>query len=127
MGGSKAKTPSRWFRSFRTCVSVDDLDDDLTSVSELATSMLEENQLTIDPEAVDEVDPTSERTLLHTAANDGDLNLVVRLLEIGAEIERSDRNGQTALNLGKSRHLILKSRGNLSSFAMGWQSIGFQN
>ncbi|XP_028969164.1 ankyrin repeat domain-containing protein 50 [Galendromus occidentalis] len=86
-------------KRFRTCVSVDDLDDDLTSVSELATSMLEENQLTIDPEVVDEVDPTSERTLLHTAANDGDLNLVVRLLEIGAEIERSDRNGQTALNL----------------------------
>lgn len=82
-------------------MNVDDLDDDLTSVSELATSMLDENQLTIDPEVVDEVDPTSERTLLHTAANDGDLNLVVRLLELGAEIERSDRNGQTALNLGE--------------------------
>lgn len=99
-------------------MSVDDLDDDLTSVSELATSMLEENQLTIDPEVVDEVDPTSERTLLHTAANDGDLNLVVRLLEIGAEIERSDRNGQTALNLGKL--WVCKF-----SILRGWKSRSF--
>ncbi|KAG0420742.1 hypothetical protein HPB47_003316, partial [Ixodes persulcatus] len=39
------------------------------------------------------------RTLLHTAAYDGDVELVARLLDAKASLEMSDRNGQTPLNL----------------------------
>lgn len=48
---------------------------------------------------VDDVDG-NQRTLLHTAAYDGDTALVERLLEAKASLEMADRNGQTPLNLG---------------------------
>lgn len=48
--------------------------------------------------SVDEVD-SNQRTMLHTAAYDGDAPLVERLLEAKASLEMADRNGQTPLNL----------------------------
>lgn len=42
---------------------------------------------------------SNQRTLLHTAAYDGNDKLVQRLIEKGADIETVDKNGQTALNL----------------------------
>ncbi|CAN8006118.1 unnamed protein product, partial [Ixodes hexagonus] len=48
--------------------------------------------------SVDDVD-ASLRSLLHTAAYDGDVELVRRLLDRKACLEMSDRNGQTPLNL----------------------------
>lgn len=76
--------------------------DEVTSVSELATSLLEESQLaSLAPDTVDEAEPSSQRTLLHRAAEEGDLQLVARLVEMGAAIENADRNGQTPLNLGE--------------------------
>lgn len=75
----------------------------MTSVSELATSLLEESQLaSLAPDTLDEAEPTSQRTLLHRAAEEGDLQLVARLVEMGAAIENADRNGQTPLNLGNT-------------------------
>ncbi|OQR66964.1 ankyrin repeat domain-containing protein 50-like, partial [Tropilaelaps mercedesae] len=88
-------------KRFKSCVQLDEMEDDeVTSVSELATSLLEESQLaSLAPDAVDEAEPSSQRTLLHRAAEEGDLQLVARLVEMGAAIENADRNGQTPLNL----------------------------
>ncbi|XP_049521085.1 ankyrin repeat domain-containing protein 50-like [Dermacentor silvarum] len=49
--------------------------------------------------SVDDVDG-NQRSLLHTAAYEGDAALVERLLEAKASLELADRNGQTPLNLG---------------------------
>ncbi|XP_022662844.1 ankyrin repeat domain-containing protein 50-like isoform X2 [Varroa destructor] len=88
-------------KRFKSCVQLDEMDnDEVTSVSELATSLLEESQLaSLAPDTVDEAEPSSQRTLLHRAAEEGDLQLVARLVEMGAAIENADRNGQTPLNL----------------------------
>lgn len=48
--------------------------------------------------SVDDVDG-NQRSLLHTAAYEGDAALVERLLEAKASLELADRNGQTPLNL----------------------------
>ncbi|XP_077519139.1 uncharacterized protein LOC144129104 [Amblyomma americanum] len=48
--------------------------------------------------SVDDVDG-NQRTLLHTAAYEGDTALVERLLEAKASLEMADRNSQTPLNL----------------------------
>lgn len=48
--------------------------------------------------SVDNVDGNG-RTLLHSAAYEGGLELVSRLLEKGAQLEVADKNGQTPLNL----------------------------
>ncbi|XP_064481611.1 ankyrin repeat domain-containing protein 50-like [Ornithodoros turicata] len=47
---------------------------------------------------VDDVDGNG-RTLLHSSAYEGDLELVRRLLEKRAQLEVTDKNGQTPLNL----------------------------
>lgn len=48
--------------------------------------------------SMDDVD-ANLRTLLHTAAYDGNVELVTRLLDEKASLEMADRNGQTPLNL----------------------------
>lgn len=55
--------------------------------------------------SLDDMD-TAQRTLLHTASYDGDINLVQRLLDAKASLELSDKNGQTPLNLGKTLPLL---------------------
>lgn len=66
--------------------------------------------------SVDDVDG-NQRSLLHTAAYEGDAVLVERLLEAKASLELADRNGQTPLNLGllNGRTCFHKTYGALKS------------
>lgn len=44
---------------------------------------------------------SNQRTLLHSVCHEGIDNLVLRLIEKGANLEAVDKSGQTAINLGK--------------------------
>ncbi|KAJ8298058.1 hypothetical protein KUTeg_024589 [Tegillarca granosa] len=82
-------------------------DPEEAETASLHASMIEE--LETDPKELENVDlPIHEvdsngRTMLHTAAHEGNLQLVSLLLSKGADIEAVEKNGQTALNLSSKQ------------------------
>jgi len=79
------------------------IDTEEAETASLHASMIEEAEA--DPKPLIDLDvpinqiDSNGRTILHTAAHEGNLNLVSYVLDRGIDIETVDKTGQTALNL----------------------------